>query len=287
MKAKIKLIKLSVLAALAVSKQHPPLRRKNMLGRLACSAKVIALGVSLAVMTPASAAPVTQEQAEQWQQDFQAQLKRQLGPQNTSISPKSAMTPERMAQAIDRVRHFATTEGAFQGHQIRKYCQNEIFQYCPGNHETDLELIQCLTTHSYQFGQQCKVVVNEGFQGEPTITDTTHHDVPIPAGSRYYYISTDRSLGVTLSRPSNYKGINIKGKVTWYSGGSIRSYVPMDTPVRYGILTFAPNEPIMFLPNGKLRQGMLYDNSSIGNQHFKAGQVITRNSDREPWTVVN
>ncbi|MCZ4311031.1 hypothetical protein AB6D66_00510 [Vibrio pomeroyi] len=287
MKSKIKLIKLSVLAALAVSKQHPPLTGKAKLGKLMFSVRVVALGVSLAVMTPASAAPVTQEQTEQWQQDFQAQLKRQLGQQTNTIPTKSAMSPERMAQAIERVRHFATTEGAFQGHQIRKYCQKEMFQYCPGKHETDQALVLCLTAHSFQFGQQCKAVVNHGFQGEPTLTDTTHHDVLIPTGSRYYYISTDRSLGVALSRPSNYKGIAIKGKITWYDGGSIRSYVPMNTPVRYGLLTFAPNESIMLLPNGKIKQGMLYDNTSLGNQHFQAGTIISRGSDREPWVALN
>ncbi|MDF4421630.1 hypothetical protein P3447_08400 [Vibrio parahaemolyticus] len=281
---KFKLVALGVKAALTVSDASEN-SEASKIQRLKTGFKLIALGTAIALSTPAYAAPATQAQTEQWQQEIQAQLKKQIGQSMSYADNKKYISDERMAELQSQARMLATQDGAFTRHQIGRFCKPEIRAFCSGKDLADPMLGVCLTKHQNNLSPQCKAVTSDGFTGEPTKSDAYHHDVLIPAHSQYFYLPNDRSVGVKLSRPTTLKGLQIMSEISWYDGGSIRSYIPAANPVKYGYLTFSPSQKLVFFPNGKVKQGVLFQSVNIGNQHLPAGVVIHRASPRSPWSI--
>jgi hypothetical protein len=281
---KFKLVALCVKAALTVSYASENSEASNI-QQLKTRFKLITLGTFIALSTPAYAAPSTQAQTEQWQQEIQAQLKKQIGQSKSNASNKKYISEERMEELQSKVRMLATQDGAFTRHQIARFCKPEIRAFCNGKDLADPMLGVCLTRHQDNLSPQCKAVTSDGFTGEPTKGDAYHHDVLIPAHSQYFYLPKDRSIGVKLSRPTSLKGLQIAFEISWYDGGSIRSYTPAANPVKYGYLTFAPSQKLVFFPNGKVKQGVLFQSINIGNQYLPAGVVIHRASPRSPWSI--
>lgn len=245
---------------------------------------VIIVNVLLSLYTTAIAAPTQQASADDWQRDIEKQLQKQLK-QKQSIEINSVVSPKRMEQLVSKAQQMATTENFFKRNQIGRYCQKEIRAFCSDT-ANNTDLFQCLVNNTNSLSKPCKAVASDNHISKPTLTNTTHHDVLIPAGSRYRYLPHDRSLAVTLSKPSHYKGVPISGVVSWYDGGNIRSFKPYNTPVRYGYLTFVGNETLHFFPSGKVQQGTLYDPIQVGKQFFKHGDTIARDDEKGTWFKV-
>ncbi|EPR7484075.1 TPA: hypothetical protein ACGSTL_001382 [Vibrio parahaemolyticus] len=281
---KFKLVALSVKAALTISDSSAK-EKTSKSKRFKTGFKLITVGTFIALTAPAYSEPATRAQTEHWQQDIQAQLKKQLGESMSSANSKRYISDERMAELQEQARMLATQDGAFTRHQIGRFCKLEINTFCKGRGVTDPMLGTCLAKHEDQLSPQCKTVTSDGFRGEPTKGDAYYHDVLIPARSQYFYLPNDRSVGVKLYRPTTFKGLQIKTEITWYEGGSIRSYIPAVNPVKYEYLTFAPNKKLVFFPNGKVKQGVLFQSIEIGNQHFPAGVKIYRASPLSQWSI--
>ncbi|HBC3540453.1 TPA: cysteine rich repeat-containing protein [Vibrio parahaemolyticus] len=242
------------------------------------------LGTSLSLLSTNSFG-FSSEQTEDWQQEILAQVQRQTKAAQDAQpqQSKSTMSQERMNQILGQVRDIATVKGEFQLHQVQRYCQNEISSFCTSSSGDTPHLLKCLIKHKDRASKQCSKVLSDNNRAQPSLADEWRHDILIPAGSTYYVDPVDKSLGVNLSRPTRYMNIPIVGQLSWYEGGSIRSYVPSKTPVQYGQLVFAPNQEITLFPNGQIKRGVLHQPVTIGNLSFNAGQIITRDSDKQPF----
>ena len=220
---------------------------------------------------------------EEWQLKIQEKIRKETAQSMQPSVKDGYFSEERIHDMRERMRSLVVNDGAFQRHQISKFCQPEIKKYCSTVSLTSPDIRECLLANLANVGSQCRTVVRDRFEGPPTKVDAYLHEVFIPAGSQYYFIPTNRSLGVKLSRTSNYKGVPITGDITWFDGGQIRSYVPFNTAVRYDPFVFSPNEAVYFFPDGSLKQGVLYQPVNIDHQLFQAGALITRETNQSTW----
>ena len=174
---------------------------------------------------------------------------------------------EKMTRLRGKAKYLANNQGAFQLHQIKRYCRPELEGICKKKELSDNAVV-CLVKNQKKLSSQCQTVVRNGFQGPPTRVDMVHHNVIIPKGSQYFFIPKDRSLGVALSKVTYYHGIPIMGVITWFDGGNIRSFTPFNTAVNFGTLVLAPNKKITFSPSGKVIKGVLNEDPEKGIQQF-------------------
>lgn len=222
-------------------------------------------------------------QMAEWQLEIQNQIGKQFKDKYQPSNAPSVITAERLDEIKSHVRKLATADGAFKHHQIGQYCRDEVVVLCPGKDLSDPSIGQCLTTKLDRLGKQCRTIMSDGYVAPPTTVDITFHKVPIPRGSQHFYIPTDRSIGVRLSRPTQYFGVPIHKNITWYETGNIRSITPFQQPVRYGDILFAPDYPLEFLPNGHVRAGLIYQVEHPKSQFLRPGQTIRRQSIKQPW----
>lgn len=244
----------------------------------------VLLSASLSLVSTCSYSFST-EQTDDWQKEILAQVQRQSNDvqENQTQQSKSTMSQERMDQIIGQVREIATVKGEFQLHQVQRYCQSEISSFCSSSDGNTQHLLKCLIKQKDRVSKQCSRVISDNNRAQPSLADEWRHDILIPAGSTYFVDPVDKSLGVNLSRPSRYMNIPIIGQLSWYEGGAIRSYVPNQTPVQYGQLVFAANQEITLFPSGQIKSGVLSQPIVTQNQSFSAGQIITRDSDKQPF----
>ncbi len=262
---------------------------KNYQSLLRCPLRrFIALCTVSLCAAPATSFSFTTDQTESWQKEILSQVQRQTEASNRQQSnqSKSLMSQDRMDQILGQVRDIATVKGQFQFHQVRRFCKPEISTFCSTTDGNPQALLQCLIKHNEQVSKQCANVISDNNRSQPSLADEWRHDILIPAGSTYYVDPVDKSLGVNLSRPSQYMNIPIVGQLTWYEGGSIRSYIPSNTPVQYGQLVFAPGQEISFFPNGQIKRGVLHQSAVVGSERFSAGQIITRDNDKQPFRSI-
>lgn len=246
---------------------------------------LIVAGAICAFNFHANAAPATHAQTEEWQREVKEQLKLKLDETMSGTNSKIYISKERMAELQNQAKTLATQDGAFNRHQIGRYCKYEISSFCRNKDLSDPTLGECLINNVENLGPQCKTVTADGFTGEPTKGDLYHHDVLIPARSKFFYLPNIRSIGVRLSRPTTFDRLQIKTEITWYEGGSIRSFIPADNPVKYGSLTFAPSQTLVFFPNGQVKKGVLYESINIDSLHLPAGTEIQRADHHSTWSI--
>lgn len=220
-----------------------------------------------------------QQQLKEWQHEFQNQLTRRFQQQ----LPKAASNPikyrSRQRELVQQARHFAQVKGAFNEHQIDKYCDSEIHALCDPSWSRS-KIHQCLAQHLEKLSRACNTAVSGGHRTTPILTKITNHGVSIPPGSSYYAeTQPERIVGVFLSQPTMLSNIPIKGHITWYESGDIRSFIPDNNAVVFEQIIWAPNEEIIFFPSGKVKMGKVYQDVEFDRESFSAGDLLMRNDE--------
>lgn len=232
----------------------------------------------------AASQSINEIKVDELRKKMQMQMQSQYG--SLADIDTKAISQQSMNEAISRARILATEEGAFKLHQISKYCQPEIVNLCNGRDINDPMLTVCLAQNQQKLSKQCRTVTSDENLGPPTHGDAYFNDVLIPAKSRYFHDPADRSIGVKLSRPTAYSGLNIKSEISWYDGGNIKSFIPTTSPVQYGNKIFSPGYKLAFFPTGEVKEGVLDSPVNIGGVNFYQGQKIARNTPRSQWYAV-
>lgn len=215
--------------------------------------------------------------------DIQKQIQEQSKNTKPQVPTKNPFTQSKIDSTKNRIMAIAANKSSFKDHQITQYCKKEMIQICSSASAGSVRLRSCLIKNVEKINSRCATVIKDSEKGPPTKTGQLFYGVYIPAGSQFFAMQGSRSIGVTLSAPSKYKGIPISNQVTWFDTADIRSIEPYNVAVSLNGVSYTSNEVLEFFDSGEVKEGKLHYSFESNGEHFSAGGYIKRDSPNSPW----
>lgn len=177
-------------------------------------------------------------------------------------------SPER-ATVAEQVNATIAMKKAFQLRRVKPVCGKDLNQYC--QNVTDANKVTCLQNNQGRLSERCEQLLQQEVGTKPTTEIIEYQGVKIPVGSTLFMNRNGGIRQAWTTKAFLYKNISFEaGKI--YFGNEIVFPRFTDLQIINGVVYRPPS--ISFFPSGKIRGGILYEDTEIKGRIYKADTGI-------------
>ena len=154
---------------------------------------------------------------------------------------------------------------------IQTPCAKEISRFCNNNMSIS-ETIECIKNNRNQVAESCEKELAKQLGSIPLRTSEVYKGVKLPQGTVFYYPDPfDKNTLAILSENIEHNGIHFKKGQMYFHEAGISSGTLAGEQIVNGIKL---SNRISFHKTGKLRSGLLVENTDFEGIQYKGGREI-------------